>query len=195
MDQFAQTNDLQQAIDNVANGNGAADAGSAQLGVPPMPPTSGDAPIDMMFKAAPAPEGGPAELPKVEPLVPAEPSAEQILSESLTTEATAPVDNNMQGVDNAANMKAEGTTVADAPTVENTSAGELADVKKNILKDLLPLLDKTGKTAEEKWDIYKEALSSMHDVKTVEGAYRAASGIADEAKKADALFELMKTIG
>ena len=192
MDQFAQTNDLQQAIDNVANGgNATAGTDNAPFGVPPMPPADNNpttAPIDMMFTTAPVPEGGP-EMPKVEPLVPPEapaseapttepagPSAEQILSESL-------------------NMSTPTTEAPATPeAVETVSASDLADVKQNILKELLPLLDKTEKTPEEKFAIYKDAIETMHDVKTIEGAYKAASGIADEAKKADALFELMKVI-
>lgn len=192
MDQFAQTNDLQQAIDNVANGGNAAGTDNAPFGVPPMPPADNNtatAPIDMMFTTAPVPEGSP-EMPKVEPLVspeapttePAGPSAEQILSESLNMDT--PV--------------TEETKVTEAPVTpevsEEAPVSDLAGVKQNILKELLPLLDKTEKTPEEKFEIYKDAIETMHDVKTIEGAYRAASQITDETKKADALFTIMEVI-
>ena len=200
MDQFAQTNDLQQAIDNVANGGnatgGASDA--APFGIPPMPPM---------------PENG-SDMPKVEPLVPAEnsaPSAEQILSQSIGTEnmPSATDGGNAAPAVEATSTPAptpdntaipEAAPAGEAPAVEEstpapeTPAEDLSDVKQNILRDLLPLLDKTEKTPEEKFEVYKDAIATMHDVKTSEGAYRTASGIADEAKKADALFELMKVI-
>lgn len=202
MNQFVQTNDLQQAIDNVANGSKPANS-DTQFGIPPMPPAN-NAPVDMMFTTAPAPTGVP-EMLKVEPLVPAEettPSAEQILSESINMTETPVAGTQEHGSEEKSNTPE--TQVTNAPAVENinetisveatASNEDLNGVKQNILRDLLPLLDKTEKTAEEKWDIYKEALGMMHDVKTVEGAYKAASGIADEVRKADALFELMKSI-
>jgi len=37
MDQFAQTNDLQKAIDDIAGGGSTANT-DAQFGIPPMPP-------------------------------------------------------------------------------------------------------------------------------------------------------------
>lgn len=202
MDQFVQTNDLQQAIENVANGSKPANS-DAQFGIPPMPPTNSNAPVDMMFTMAPTPTGAP-EMPKVEPLAPVEegPSAEEILSQSLTTNSATNVDDASAPVaDTTENSGVPAVEVAETTAEESTHVAEetapaedLNDVKQNILKELLPLLDKTEKTAEEKWDIYKQALGTMHDVKTVEGAYHAAAGISDEAKKADALFELMKSI-
>ena len=219
MNPFARTNDLQQAIDTVANGDGAADSGMAQagamqdgatqdnvaqFGIPPMPPM---------------PENG-GELPKVEPLVPvenpatapsAEPSAEEILSQSITsgdmppaTEPVAPAASVAEAVppvetasdaapadsDSADLVSADATPVS----TEAVPAEDLSDVKQNILKDLLPILDKTEKTAEEKFEIYKDAISTMHDVKTIEGAYKTATQIGDEARRAEALFDVMKII-
>ena len=203
MDQFVQTNDLQQAIENVANGNKPVDSG-AQFGVPPMPPANNGAPVDMMFTMAPTPTGSP-QMPKVEPLVPAEegPSAEEILSQSINTVPavgdTAPVAEETNATEPANEPVNEEAPMAEDINNNETSevapAEDFASVKQDILRELLPLLDKTEKTPEEKFEVYKEALVTMHDVKTVEGAYHTASGIADEAKKADALFEIMKVIG
>lgn len=198
MDQFAQTNDLQQAIATVANGGSAAENNAAQFGIPPMPPM---------------PENG-NELPKVEPLAPVEnhtPSAEEILSQSITSgnmppaveaaPASVPVVESAPqapavepATEPAAEPVAVETPVDDAPEVQAAPAEDLSDVKQSILKDLLPLLDKTEKTPEEKFEIYKDAIATMHDVKTIEGAYKAASAIADEAKRADALFDVMRVI-
>ncbi|MBQ6127279.1 hypothetical protein IJI69_01130 [Candidatus Saccharibacteria bacterium] len=183
MDQFAQTNDLQKAIDNIAGGGSAVNT-DAQFGIPPMPPM---------------PENG-NELPAVEPLVPAEnstPSAEEILSQSITSGDMPPVVDNVEAPAAeapAAESVAEPAMPETTETVE-APAEDLNDVKQNILKDLLPLLDKTEKTPEEKFEIYKDAIATMHDVKTIEGAYKAASGIADETARANALLDLMKAIG
>jgi len=173
MDQFAQTNDLQKAIDNIAGGGSAVNT-DAQFGIPPMPPM---------------PENG-NTMPEVKPLVPVEdtaaPSAEQILSQGMGTEAMPPA------VDNT--VASETPEAPVSSDVEAAPAENLSDVKQNILKDLLPLLDKTGKTPEEKFEIYKDALETMHDVKTIEGAYKTATQISDEVKKAEALFDVMKVI-
>lgn len=189
MDQFAQTNDLQKAIETVANGNGAVNNDVAQFGIPPMPPM---------------PENG-STMPEVKPLVPVEdtaaPSAEQILSQGMGTEAVPPAVDNTVVPDVATPDEAVAAPVApetpEVPVpsvVEAAPAEDLSDVKQNILKDLLPLLDKTGKTPEEKFEIYKDALETMHDVKTIEGAYKTATQISDEVKKAEALFDVMKVI-
>lgn len=201
MDQFAQTNDLQQAIDNVANGGSAINNNATQFGIPPMPPM---------------PESG-SELPKVEPLAPAEstqPSAEEILSQSISSgnmppvaepaPEVAPVEVTQPSAEMNAEVNSEPAPEApaepvasegfEAPVNETVPAEDLSDVKQNILKDLLPLLDKTEKTPEEKFEIYKDAIATMHDVKTIEGAYKAATAIADETKRADALFDVMRVI-
>lgn len=184
MDQFAQTNDLQKAIETVANGNSAVDNDVAQFGIPPMPPM---------------PENE-NTMPEVKPLVPVEdtaaPSAEQILSQGMGTEAMPPaVDNTVIPDEAAAAPVAPETPEAPAPSAAETAPAEnLSDVKQSILKDLLPLLDKTEKTPEEKFEIYKDALETMHDVKTIEGAYKTATQISDEVKKAEALFDVMKVI-
>lgn len=184
MDQFAQTNDLQKAIDTVANGGNATENNVAQFGIPPMPPM---------------PENG-NELPKVEPLVPAEetapatPSAEQILSQSITSGDVPPAVEPAQAVETTPAEEAPAAPAEEAAPMETAPAEDLSDVKQSILKDLLPLLDKTEKTPEEKFEIYKQALSTMHDVKTVEGAYKTASQIGDEARRAEALFDVMKVI-
>ena len=141
-------------------------------------------------------------MPEVKPLVPVEdttaPSAEQILSQGMGTEAMPPAVDNTVVPDVAAPDEAVVAPVApETPVpsaVEAAPAEDLSDVKQNILKDLLPLLDKTGKTPEEKFEIYKDALETMHDVKTIEGAYKTATQISDEVKKAEALFDVMKVI-
>ena len=82
------------------------------------------------------------------------------------------------------------TPAESAPEV----SGDLASIRENVIRDLLPILDKVDSTPEEKFDIYKDALKTMHDAKTIEGAYKTTTQISDEVKRADALMGLMKTI-
>lgn len=179
MDQINQTNNLQQAIDEVAN--------KEQFGVPPMPPMEGE--------GVPAPFGSETK----------EPSAEQILSDSLNTAEMPKVESSAEPAADAAMPSEMPAAVPEAPAV-NTSetsapavnaaevSGDLASIRENVIKDLLPLMDKVDSTPEEKFEIYKDAMKTMHDAKTIEGAYRTATQIGDESKKADALLGLMKTI-
>ncbi len=180
---FKQTNNLQEAINEAANKD--------QFGVPPMPPMEGEGVPAAPFSTPQAPTA---------PETPAGPSAEQILADSLVNEAPVAPE---ASTDQVAPTEVSATPI-DAKPVENVPeapvestpeiSGDLASIRENVIRDLLPILDKVDSTPEEKFDIYKDALKTMHDAKTIEGAYRTATQISDEAKKADALMGLMKTI-
>ncbi len=182
---FKQTNNLQEAIDEVANKD--------QFGVPPVPPMEGEGVPAAPFSTPEAP---------VNPEASAGPSAEQILADSLANqtpampevpvapEAPAETPTNEAPVAPVEGVPEAVTPAESAPEV----SGDLASIRENVIRDLLPILDKVDSTPEEKFDIYKDALKTMHDAKTIEGAYRTATQISDEAKKADALMGLMKTI-
>ncbi|MBQ8984598.1 hypothetical protein IJ098_01945, partial [Candidatus Saccharibacteria bacterium] len=80
-------------------------------------------------------------------------------------------------------------------TPEMTSDdGDLSKVRENVLRDLIPLMDKVQGDAEYKFGIYREAMDTLHDKGLVSGAYKEASKITDEDKKAESLIELMKAI-
>lgn len=186
---FRQTNNLQEAIDNAANKD--------QFGVPPMPPMEGGDVPAAPFSTPEAPEA--AAMPEA-PVAPAEPSAEQILADSLTN--SAPAETAIPDIPTTPEVPAEepveAPEIPSAPeaSVEATPEvpSDLASIRENVVRDLLPILDKTDSTPEEKFDIYKDALKTMHDAKTVEGAYKTATQITDETKKAEALIGLMKAI-
>jgi len=196
MDQLNQTNNLQQAIDEVA---GNKDDNNNQFGIPPMPPTEGE--------GTPAPFGEAATTDA--------PSAEQILSGGVTPETpAAPVAEAPTAAETPVAPEAPAATDAaapeiptpempavsepSAPAVETPAAtevsGDLASIRESVIKDLLPLMDKVDSTPEEKFEIYKDAMKTMHDATTIGGAYRTATQFSDETKKADALMDLMKTI-
>ena len=170
MDQTSQ-NDLQQAINDAANNNNDV---KEELGVPPMPPADGAAaPFEGAF-AAPSempPVAGVDVIPASEAVSKAaegddakdEPSAEAILSETITTPENLPVD-------------------------------DISATREGILRDLMPLMDKVEGEPERKFDIYKEAMDTLHDKNLVSGAYKEAAKISDENKKADALMTLLNAI-
>ena len=176
---FSKTNDLQQAIDQVNNGD-TADVQS-QLGVPPMPPTEGagmppmPAPFGDEAPAVPANDTPVDTMPEVKP------AEESVAADVAPVASEAPV------VD---------TPVAEAPIAPEVSSddGDLSAVRENVLRDLIPLMDKVQGDAEYKFGIYREAMDTFHDKGLVSGAYKEASKITDEDKKAESLIELMKAI-
>ncbi|MBR5621430.1 hypothetical protein IKW75_03055 [Candidatus Saccharibacteria bacterium] len=174
---FKQTNNLQEAIDEAATKD--------QFGVPPVPPAEGEGVPAAPFSTPETPAAPEASL-----------SAEQILADSLTTstnEPTPAIPEVPEAPEIPAPIEAAPeTTIPEATTPEVPS--DLASIRESVIRDLLPLLDKTDSTPEEKFDIYKDALKTMHDAKTIEGAYKTATQITDDTKKADALIGLMKTI-
>lgn len=166
---FSKTNDLQKAIDQVNNNDGDTADVQSQLGVPPMPPTEGAGVPPM-----PAPFGDEA------PATPAETPADT-MPEVKPAEEPAP---------------APETPAPEAPAAPEMSAddGDLSAVRENVLRDLIPLMDKVQGDAEYKFGIYREAMDTLHDKGLVSGAYKEASKITDEDKKAESLIELMKAI-
>lgn len=70
-------------------------------------------------------------------------------------------------------------------------AGDLADVKAEMVKELLPIIDKVNVEPEKKFDLYKEAIESTHDKSMIPAAHEAAKAIADDTKKAEALLYLI----
>lgn len=81
--------------------------------------------------------------------------------------------------------------IAPAPTAAPTG---LDAIKQDALNELRPLVDKLNISAEEKFDTYLLIIRSTDDSSLVAPAFAAARAIADEAGKAQALFEIVKEI-
>lgn len=77
-----------------------------------------------------------------------------------------------------------------APTV----SGDLESIKKDALNELRPLVDKLNVAPEEKFDTYLLLLRSTDDQALIAPAYEAAHAITDEARKAQALLDIIKEI-
>ena len=79
-----------------------------------------------------------------------------------------------------------------APTVP--MSGDLEAIKKDALSELRPLVDKLNVSPEEKFDTYLLLLRSTDDQALIAPAHEAAKGITDEARRAQALLDIIKEI-
>lgn len=77
------------------------------------------------------------------------------------------------------------------PTSGNT---DLDSIKQEALGELRPLVDKLDVSPEEKFDTYLLLLRSTDDKALIAPAHEAAQGIADEARRAQALLDIIKEI-
>lgn len=83
------------------------------------------------------------------------------------------------------------TPVAPVATAANS---DLDAIKKDALSELRPLVDKLDVTPEEKFDTYLLLLRSTDDQSLISPAFAAARIIADEARRAQALLDIIKEI-
>jgi hypothetical protein len=71
---------------------------------------------------------------------------------------------------------------------------DLESIKQNALTELRPLVDKLNVAPEEKFDTYLLLLRSTDDQALIAPAFEAARVIADEARRAQALLDIIKEI-
>jgi hypothetical protein len=75
-----------------------------------------------------------------------------------------------------------------------TPSGDLDTIKKDALSELRPLVDKLNVSPEEKFDTYLLLIRSTDDHSLIAPAHDAARSIADEARRAQALLDIIKEI-
>ncbi len=80
---------------------------------------------------------------------------------------------------------------APAPAAAN---GDLTSVKSEAINELRPLVDKLSLPAEEKFDTYLLLLRSTDDRSLIEPAHEIAKQITDDARRAQALLDIIKEI-
>ena len=78
-----------------------------------------------------------------------------------------------------------------APVSDNT---DLENVKRDVLDELRPLVDKLDLPAEEKFDTLLLLIRSTDDRSLIAQAHAAAKAIPDEARRASALLDIVKEI-
>lgn len=82
-----------------------------------------------------------------------------------------------------------------APLTTGTSVNnDLESIKKDALSELRPLVDKLDVQPEEKFDTYLLLLRSTDDQALIAPAHEAARNITDEARRAQALLDIIKEI-
>lgn len=80
------------------------------------------------------------------------------------------------------------------PTVAPVASTELDAIKQDALTELRPLVDKLDVSPEEKFDTYLLLLRSTDDQTLISPAFAAARTITDEARRAQALLDIIKEI-
>lgn len=78
-----------------------------------------------------------------------------------------------------------------APT---QTGGDLDNIKKDVLTELRPLVDKLDLAPDEKFDTYLFLIRSTDDTSLIAPAHMAAKNILDETKRAQALLDIIKEI-
>ena len=85
--------------------------------------------------------------------------------------------------------------LSEAPTIAPASGNSaLETIKQQALGELRPLVDKLEVSPEEKFDTYLLLLRSTDDQELIAPAHEAAKNITDEARRAQALLDIIKEI-
>lgn len=80
------------------------------------------------------------------------------------------------------------------PPAMPSVSSDLESIKQEALGELRPLVDKLNVSPEEKFDTYLLLLRSTDDRDLIAPAHEAAKSITDEARKAQALLDIIKEI-
>ncbi len=72
---------------------------------------------------------------------------------------------------------------------------DLAEIKRQALADLKPLISRIDLSPEDRFNMLIMIIRATDDKTLVEPAYEAAKGIEDETKRAKALVEVIEEIG
>ena len=110
----------------------------------------------------------------------AEPPADKPteVATEVNTEAAAP----------AINLEAAAPVTPEAANEDS----KLEDVKKQMLQDLYPLMDKIKINPDQKFKVYKQMIESTGDKEMITAAYDTAKSLTDETERAEALLYLIE---
>lgn len=114
------------------------------------------------------------------------PTNDDATAASAEEPATAPVDEPVAATPDFSVPPAPSAAVADASSLDS--------IKQAALGELRPLVDKLNVSPEEKFDTYLLLLRSTDDKELIAPAHEAAKNIVDEAKRAQALLDIIKEI-
>lgn len=198
----ADEQDLAKALDSVANAatnlNGSSPvqpdtSGFNSLGSSGLPPI-----VPPNSPVAPTPVE--PSLPPVAPLEDPAPEVHSVHDGAGTVYTDNSSDDNSNSDDSSSSDSTAGNSTP-VPSRDDTVApndtvpsGPLADIKSDALNELRPLVDKLNVSAEEKFDTYLLLIRSTDDTSLIAPAHEAAKAIEDEAKRAEALLDVIKEI-
>lgn len=128
--------------------------------------------------------------------------SEEIVTTPVPTPTPAPVADDQAALanDDTAIAPVEEPAAAapslDEPSFSQTTAADsdLTSIKNDALQELRPLVDKLDVSPEEKFDTYLLLLRSTDDKSLIAPAHDAAKNIPDEARRAQALLDIIKEI-
>ena len=191
-------NDLQKAIDNITNTTNIDPVFSDPVAAPSSVPEGDTGELDEPVGPFPEPK---VEMvpPTPEPIAPFEPIDIPELNVPEEAPAPAPEPTPVATPEPVIPEPAPVTApVAPEPVAapSTTPAANLntRQIKEAALRDLIPLLDHTNITPSQKFNICRNIFEDLRDYTVLEQAYRAASEIADETERAEALLYLVESI-
>ena len=153
----------------------------------------------------PAPEvSAPQFIQTPSPIVGAAPGSSSSVTDPLTDQpAQTPLEIPQPVVEPTPEKEApvESTETSEPAEETNNSndnlgldSSSLDGIKQDALSQLRPLVDKLSVSPEEKFDTYLLLLRSTDDKSLIAPAYESARTITDEARKAQALLDIIKEI-
>lgn len=163
-----------------------------QLGVPPAPPIpdflSND-PIDASNASSVM-----ADLTNTEP-TPIMNEPAMASGSAMVEPVTAPTAEPVMPAENVGVMPGAAEAMpAMAAVSSNPEAGvdQFENVKKQMLQDLYPLMDKIKMQPEQKFKVYKQMIESTGSKEMITSAYEAVKEIGNEEMRAEALLFLVE---
>lgn len=193
-------NDLQKAIDDITNTTNTDPVFSDPVAAPSSVPEGdtgelgepvGPFPEPKVEMVAPAPEPiapfEPIDIPELNVPAPepaAMPPMPQPAPEPATLAPAAP----------EPTLAAPEPAPAHTQSMFNSSNLNTRQVKEAALRDLIPLLDRLNMTPSQKFNICRNIFEDLRDYTVLEQAYRAATEIANETERAEALLYLVESI-
>ena len=174
-----------------------------QLGVPPVPPIpdfltneQNDLPgVDPSVMAGltntgPTPITGDAGINQVSQTQATSVETQNEMQENATGVKTGSVETGAKGGE--ANKTNEIVEVSESTGNVEVGNNSLEEIKKQMLQDLYPLMDKIKMQPEQKFKVYRQMIETTGSKDMISSAYEAAKGISDEVGRAEALLFLVE---
>lgn len=181
--------DLQKAIDNIANTTNVDPVFSDPVAAPSSVP-EGDT-GELGESVGPFPEPPKVEMPTTPTTEPIAPLESMNIPEINNFNANNVAETSTEEASSTENTNEETTTEQSA---EASIPANTMEVKKAALRDLVPLLGKININKSQKFNIYKDIFEELKDYTVLVPAYEAARELDDETERANALLFLVEAI-